>query len=112
MKKGQSSVGFPWGILAAVIAVLVGWLLFSWKTAAHSPVSEGGIQVPRPETLGIVLPPEPTKGAVVSSAVLEDPKKSVKVRRFKKSSERLVQEGIIPPPEEVQRMEKKKIVVY
>ena len=111
MKKEQSSTGLPWIVLAGV-ALLLGWSLFSWKTAPHSPVSEGRIQAPKPETLGIVLPPEPATGVVVSPAVLEDQKPPVKVRRFKKSPERLVEEGIIPPPEEMKRMREKKIVVY
>jgi len=111
VKKEQSSTALPWIVLAGV-ALLLGWSLFSWRTAAHSPVSEGRIQAPKPETLGIVLPPEPAKLAVVSPAVSADQKPPVKVGRFKKSPERLVEEGIIPPPEEAKRMEKKKIVVY
>jgi len=112
VKKGQSSVGLPWGVIAG-IAVLVGWSLFSWRTAAHSPVSEASIHVPKPETLGIVLPPEPAKGAVVSPNVLEDQKKPVKIRQLRsRSSERLLQEGLVPPPEEVQRMKKKGVVTY
>ena len=111
MEKRHNRVWVPWGVIAG-IAVLVGWSLFSWRTAVHPAVTGGQIHVPKPQELGIVLPPEPAPAVDASPSVLGDAKKPVKVKHLRTPSERLMEKGLVPPPEETKRMEKKKIVVY
>ena len=112
MEKKRSFALVPWGVVAGS-AVLLGGSLLSWRMAAHSEVSKAEIPVPKPETLGIVLPPESAKAVVASPPVLEDQKKPVKVRRLRSSSsEELMEQGLVPSAEEAQRMKKKGVVAY
>ena len=112
MKTEHGSTKVSWGVIAG-IALLLGGSLLSWRMAAHSEVSKAEIHVPKPETLGIVLPPESAKAVVASPPVLEDQKKPVKVRRLRNSSsEKLMEQGLVPSPEEAQRMKKKGVVAY
>ena len=112
VEKKRNFAEVSWGVLAG-IAVLVGGSLLSWRMAPHSELSGAQIHVPKPESLGIVLPREPVQPAAAVPTALENRPKPVKIKRLRSpSSERLMQEGLVPPPEEVQRMKKKGVVSY
>lgn len=84
----------------------------SWKTVSPRTGMGQQIHAPKPEELGTVLPPEPATAQGSAPAASKSQQRPVKVRRFKESPQELVDKGLIPPPEEVERMEKKGVISY
>ena len=83
-------------IVGLVIGIVIVWGGFGPR-AARGPTAVGAVHLPAPESLGVVLPPEPTRSQREAPSTVPAGKTN---------------RGLTPPPEETRRLERDGAVLY